>query len=127
MLISTFGNYLEFLTGTGVYIVYTINRIFVIAIVTKLFTFMLKYLPDGDHFDVTSTYGAAGSLIVLLLWIYIRVLLYTSEEHLQKCMRTCMEEKLFLRPMPLFWKLKNLHRINPERIQLLNKQKSHDT
>jgi membrane protein len=99
LLIDTFGNYLEFLAGAGVYIVYTINRIFVIAIVATLFTFMLKYLPDGKvkwkdaikgaiftsiffmlgkaaigyflgHFDVTSTYGAAGSLVVLLLWIY---------------------------------------------------------
>ncbi|WP_207515198.1 YihY/virulence factor BrkB family protein [Longitalea luteola] len=98
LLIDIFGNYLEFFAG-GVYIVFAINRIFIIAIVATLFTFMLKYLPDGKvkwkdaikgaiftsiffmlgktligyfvgHLNVTSTYGAAGSLIVLLLWIY---------------------------------------------------------
>jgi membrane protein len=99
LLIDIFGNYLEFFAGAGLYIVFAINRIFIIAIVATLFTFMLKYLPDGKvkwkdaikgaiftsiffmlgkavigyflgHFNVTSTYGAAGSLVILLLWVY---------------------------------------------------------
>jgi membrane protein len=99
LLIDIFGNYLEFFAGAGLYIVFAINRIFIIAIVAMLFTFMLKYLPDGKvkwkdaikgaiftsiffmlgkaaigyflgRFNVTSAYGAAGSLVVLLLWIY---------------------------------------------------------
>lgn len=99
LLIDIFGNYLEFFAGAGAYIVFAINRIFIIAIVATLFTFMFKYLPDGKvkwkdaikgaiftsiffmlgkavigyflgRFNVTSTYGAAGSLVVLLLWIY---------------------------------------------------------
>ena len=100
MLINIFGNYLVALFGSAsVYIVFAINRIIIIAIVAMLFTFMFKYLPDGKvkwkdaikgaiftsvffmlgkaaigyflgHFQVTSTYGAAGSLVVLLLWIY---------------------------------------------------------
>lgn len=100
LLIDIFGNYLiEFFAGASVYIVFAINRIFIIAIVAILFTFILKYLPDGKvkwkdaikgaiftsilfmlgkavigyflgNFNVTSTYGAAGSLVILLLWIY---------------------------------------------------------
>ena len=100
LLINIFGNYLiDLFAGASVYIVFAINRIFIIAIVAMLFTFMFKYLPDGKvkwrdaikgaiftsiffilgkagigyflgHFHVTSTYGAAGSLVVLILWIY---------------------------------------------------------
>lgn len=100
LLIDIFGNYLiELFAGASVYLVYAINRIFIIAIVAMLFTFMFKYLPDGIvkwkdaikgalftsilfmfgkagigyfliYFDVTSMYGAAGSLVVILLWIY---------------------------------------------------------
>lgn len=99
-LIDIFGNYLiGVFAGASVYMVFAINRIFIIAIVAVLFTFMFKYLPDGKvklkdaiwgavftsiffmlgkavigyyfvYFDVTSMYGAAGSLIVILLWIY---------------------------------------------------------
>lgn len=99
LLIDILGNYLSFFAGAGVYMVFAINRIFIIAIVATLFTFMLKYMPDGKvkwkdaikgaiftsiffmfgkavigyflgQFNVTSTYGAAGSLVILFLWIY---------------------------------------------------------
>lgn len=100
LLINIFGNYLgHFFGGASVYMVFTINQIFIIAIVAMLFTFMFKYLPDGKvkwkdaiigavftsiffmlgkacigyylfHSPVSSMYGAAGSLIVVLLWIY---------------------------------------------------------
>ena len=43
LLIDIFGNYLiEFLAGASVYIVFTINSIFIIAIVAMLFTFMFS-------------------------------------------------------------------------------------
>jgi membrane protein len=99
-LIGVFGNYLvHFLADASVYMVFAINRIVVIAIVAVLFTFVFKYLPDGKvkwkdaikgavftsiffmlgkasigyylvHSHMASMYGAAGSLVVLLLWIY---------------------------------------------------------
>jgi membrane protein len=99
-LIGVFGNYLvHFFADASVYLVFAINRIVVIAIVAILFTFVFKYLPDGKvkwkdaikgavftsiffmlgkacigyylvHSHIASMYGAAGSLVVLLLWIY---------------------------------------------------------
>lgn len=100
LLIDVMGNYLvNFFAGASAFMVFTINRIFIIAIVAILFMFIFKYLPDGkvkwkdamkgaiftsllfmigkaaigyflSRFYTTSTYGVAGSLIVLLLWIY---------------------------------------------------------
>lgn len=99
-LIDLFGNYLvHFFADASVYMVFAINRIFVVAIVAILFAFVFKYLPDGKvkwkdaikgalftsiffmlgkagigyylvHSHMASMYGAAGSLVVLLLWIY---------------------------------------------------------
>jgi membrane protein len=99
-LIALFGNYLvHFFAGASVYMVFTINQIVIVAIVSMLFTFLFKFLPDGKvkwkdairgavftsiffmlgkagigqylvYFKVASMYGAAGSLVVLLLWIY---------------------------------------------------------
>ena len=99
-LIDIFGNYLiQFFAAASVYMVFAINRIFIIAIVAMLFTFMFKYLPDGKvkwkdamrgalftsiffmlgkagigyyliYSHAASMYGVAGSLVVLLLWIY---------------------------------------------------------
>lgn len=99
-LIDLFGNYLvHFFADASVYMVFAINRIVIIAIVATLFTFVFKYLPDGKvkwkdaikgavftsiffmlgkasigyylvHSHMASMYGAAASLVVLLLWIY---------------------------------------------------------
>lgn len=99
-LIAFFGNYLiRFFPESGVYMVYAINRVFIIAISATFFACLFKYLPDGKvkwkdtirgalitsvffmlgkaaigyylvHSHVTSLYGAAGSLVALLLWIY---------------------------------------------------------
>jgi membrane protein len=100
LLIDIWGNYLvDYFAGAGVLMEFAINRIFMIAIVAVLFTFMFKYLPDGKvkwkdavkgavftsfffmigksiigyflgHIQTASSFGAAGSLVVLLLWIY---------------------------------------------------------
>jgi membrane protein len=106
-LIAIFGNYLvHFFGDDGIYLVFVINRIVIIAIVAVLFTFLFKFLPDGQvkWMDATkgavitsiffmlgkagigyylvnshmeSLYGAAGGLVVLLLWIYYSsVILY---------------------------------------------------
>lgn len=99
-LIAIFGNYLvHFFADASVYMVFTINQIVIVAIVAMLFTFLFKFLPDGNvkwkdaikgavftsilfmlgkagigyylvYAHVASMYGAAGSLVVLLLWIY---------------------------------------------------------
>ena len=99
-LINFFGNYVDhFFAGGGTYLVFAISQVFIFAIVAMLFTFILKYMPDGKvkskdaikgalftsvlfilgnaaisysltHSDVTSMYGAAGSLVFLILWIY---------------------------------------------------------
>ncbi len=100
LLIDILGNYLvDLFADAGIFMVFAINRAFIIAVVAVLFTLMFKYLPDGivkwkdaikgavftsfffmigkavigyflGHFNTTSAYGAAGSLVVLLLWIY---------------------------------------------------------
>jgi membrane protein len=106
-LIDVFGNYLgQTFAGASVYMVFAINRVVIIAIVAMLFTFVFKYLPDGKvkwkdamrgaiftsilfmlgkavigyylvHTHMASIYGAAGGLVVLLLWIYYSsVILY---------------------------------------------------
>lgn len=96
-LIGIFGNYLiKFFAGASVYLVFAINRIFIIAIAAMLFTFIFKYLPDGkvkwkdairgavftSIFFILGKAGTGyylvyshmvsiyGSLVVLLLWIY---------------------------------------------------------
>jgi len=99
-LIEFFGNYLvHFFAGASIYMVFAINQIFIVALVAMWFAFMIKYLPDGKvkwkdavkgavftsiffmlgkagigyyllHSNVSSMYGAAGSLVVILLWIY---------------------------------------------------------
>ena len=96
-LIRIFGNYLvKFFAGASVYMVFAINRLFIIAIVATLFAFMFKYLPDGKVKWKDAITGAVftsiffilgkagigyylvyshmasiyGSLLVLLLWIY---------------------------------------------------------
>lgn len=106
-MIDIFGNYLVNVSAAGsVYMVYTINRIFIIAIVAVFFTFLFKYLPDGKvrskdaikgalftsilfmlgkaaigyylvYANVASMFGAAGSLVILLLWVfYSSVIIY---------------------------------------------------
>jgi membrane protein len=96
-LIGIFGNYLVgFFADASVYMVFAINRIFMIAIAAMFFTFMFKYLPDGKVKWKDAITGAVfasiffilgkagigyylvyshmasiyGSVVVVLLWIY---------------------------------------------------------
>lgn len=90
---------MRFLPGIGIYVVSTFNFLLSTAVITVLFGVIFKLLPDakiawkdvrlgaiftallfmlgryaiGLYIETTSTsstYGAAGSLIVILLWIY---------------------------------------------------------
>lgn len=99
-LINIFGNYLDqFFREHSVIMVFVSNQLVSTSIVALLFTFLFKYLPDGKvkwkdaawgavftsiffilgkafigyylgHAHMASMYGAAGGLVVLLLWIY---------------------------------------------------------
>jgi membrane protein len=99
-MIEAFGKALErMMPDVTVYIIYAINLIVTLGVVTVLFGIIFKVLPDAkirwkDVFagsfvtavlfiigkflitvylgtsNVTSSYGAAGSLIVILLWVY---------------------------------------------------------
>ncbi len=83
----------------AVYLFYALNNVIILAIVTLLFTLIFKTLPDGkvpwkysligSGFTavlfvigkVASAYGAAGSLIVILIWIYYSaIILYFGAE-----------------------------------------------
>jgi len=106
-LIDIFGNYMaKFFKHHSVFIVFVSNQLVITAIVALLFTFLFKYLPDGKvkwkdvihgavftsiffilgkaligyylvHAHMASMYGAAGGLVVLILWIYyLSVILY---------------------------------------------------
>ncbi|MCW3072520.1 MAG: ribonuclease [Bacteroidetes bacterium] len=93
-----------------VYLFYVINILFVFFIITTLFTVIFKTLPDGKvalkdtlvgssltallfmlgkfiiglylgRSAVSSTYGAAGSVILILLWVYYSaIILYLGAE-----------------------------------------------
>jgi membrane protein len=99
-MIEAFGKALErMMPDVTVYIIYAINLVVTLGVVTVLFGIIFKVLPDAkirwkDVFagsfvtailfiigkflitvylgasNVTSSYGAAGSLIVILLWVY---------------------------------------------------------
>ncbi|MDJ1482061.1 YihY/virulence factor BrkB family protein [Cytophagaceae bacterium YF14B1] len=92
------------------YIAYALNYILIICVITALFAIIFKVLPDGNprwkdtligaaftavlftlgkflisfylgQSDVGSTYGAAGSIIVILLWVYYSsIILYFGAE-----------------------------------------------
>ncbi len=99
-LVEVFGNHLKLLIpGISVILVYVINFCITVGITTFIFAVVFKVLPDAEikwkdvtigsvatmvlflfgkfaisfyisKSNVGSTYGAAGSLIILLLWIY---------------------------------------------------------
>ena len=93
-----------------VYIFYVLNIILVLGIITALFTVIFRTLPDGrvslkdslvgatstavlfmlgkfgigaylGRSSVSTTYGAAGSIILILLWVYYSaIILYLGAE-----------------------------------------------
>ncbi len=99
-LVEAFGNHLKLIVpGMSVVFIYVINQCITVSITTFIFAVIFKVLPDAkikwkdviigaiatmilfllgkfaisfyiSKSNVGSTYGAAGSLIVLLLWIY---------------------------------------------------------
>lgn len=106
-LIEALGNQLErLLSDVTVYIIYGINLVVTIGVITSLFAIIFKVLPDAKirwrdiwigsfttallfligkfaisfylgTSNVSSSYGAAGSIIVVLLWVYYSaVILY---------------------------------------------------
>ena len=94
----------------SVYLFYVVNILFVFFIITLLFTLIFKTLPDGKvvlrdcligaaftaflfmigkfgigfylgNFKVASVYGAAGSIILILVWVYYSaIILYFGAE-----------------------------------------------
>jgi len=89
---------------TSVYIFYVVNLIILFAIITLLFAIVFRTLPDGKvawkdaligslftsflfmigksaiglylgNSKIATTYGAAGSLIIILLWVYYSALI----------------------------------------------------
>lgn len=99
-LVEEFGNHLKLIiSGISVMLIYVINLCITISITTFIFAVIFKVLPDAEikwkdvavgafatmilflvgkfaisfyisKTNVGSTYGTAGSLIVLLLWVY---------------------------------------------------------
>jgi membrane protein len=103
-------NLKQYFSGVGVVIFYILNQVVTLAIISVIFGVIFKVLPDGKiswkdvvlgsvvtgllfmlgkfgisfyiaKSDVGSTYGAAGSLVILLLWAYYSaVILYFGAE-----------------------------------------------
>ena|ERR1700722_16746928 len=99
-LVEEFGNHLkQIVPGMSVILIYAINLCITIGITTFIFAVIFKVLPDAEikwrdvsmgaiatmvlfligkfaisfyisKTNVGTTYGAAGSLIILILWIY---------------------------------------------------------
>jgi membrane protein len=99
-LVELFGSHLKnHFPGISVVLIYIINIVFTLGITTFIFAVIFKVLPDADvnwrdvwvgavattilfllgkflisfyisKINIGSTYGTAGSLIVLLLWVY---------------------------------------------------------
>lgn len=103
-------NRLEALFSNATWLVYSTNMILTFIIITTLFSIIFRVLPDGKvawkdtlvgaiftailfmigkaaiglylgNSDVSSTYGAAGSIIIILLWVYYSaIILYFGAE-----------------------------------------------
>lgn len=104
------GKLADIIPGAGVYLLSTINLALTFAIVSFLFAVIFKVLPDAkikwkdvikgafltailfiigryligiyvSKMNVTSTYGAAGSIVIILVWVYYTaVILYFGAE-----------------------------------------------
>jgi membrane protein len=100
----------QIFTHITVKVFYVLNLIIVFSVITTMFTIIFKVLPDGkvnwrdalmgaslttiffmlgkflisfylSHSTVSTVYGAAGSVVVILLWIYFSsIILYFGAE-----------------------------------------------
>lgn len=112
-LLTTFGDYVGNLVSDAKVLLSIVNFIFSLAVITILFGLMFKTIPDVnitwrdvgigafltallfkggeyalgvyfDRSDPTSAFGAAGSVILLLLWVYYSVqILFLGAEFTQ--------------------------------------------
>lgn len=103
-------NRLQALFSNGVWLVYGVNLLLTFVIITLLFSIIFRVLPDGKvawkdtlvgavftavlfmigksliglylgNSEVSTTYGAAGSVIIILLWVYYSaIILYFGAE-----------------------------------------------
>jgi membrane protein len=101
---------LAILPQVTVYLIYAVNLLIVFSIIALLFTVIFKTLPDGKvalkdalrgasftailfmigkfaigaylgSSNIGSTYGAAGSIVIILLWVYYSaIILYFGAE-----------------------------------------------
>jgi membrane protein len=98
-ILSGFGNYLDAALPSGALILHILNFVISFALISVLFGAIYKVLPDAElswrdvlvgavvtallfnigkfliglylaHSAMASSYGAAGALIIVLLWIY---------------------------------------------------------
>lgn len=110
-IVDAFSNYLTHqLPGIAFYVVYAINILLTLGIITLLFSLIFRMLPDAKiswrdvavgsvttailfmlgkfgislylgHSKPESSYGAAGSIIIILLWVYYSsIILYFGAE-----------------------------------------------
>lgn len=110
-VIESFSNKLQdLLPGVAVSLIYVVNILITFCVITTLFSIIFKVLPDAkikwrdvlsgsiatallfmagkfgisyyiSSSNVSTTYGAAGSLVILLLWIYYSsIILYFGAE-----------------------------------------------
>jgi len=115
--LTAFGNYLDTMMPVGTLILPVLNFIVSLALLAILFAAIYKVLPDrrlhwrdvivgavvtavlftigksliGWYLGssaVASSYGAAGGLIVLLLWVYYSVQISYSGQSSQKSLQT---------------------------------------
>jgi membrane protein len=97
--IATIGKHFSYLFGNSGWLLQAINMLVSFGLITLLFAFMYKFVPDAEigwrdvwagalftsllfavgkfglglylgHNSLASTYKAAGSLILILLWVY---------------------------------------------------------
>lgn len=138
LLIDIWGKFLiGYFARAGVLMVFAINRIFIIAVVAVLFTFMFKYLPDGKvkwkdaikgavftsfffmigkggigyflaKIHNASSYGAAGSLVVLLLWIYYSSVIVYFGATFTKVYAYLYGGKIIPRPFAVHWETREI-------------------
>jgi membrane protein len=104
------GRLKQYLPNATVYLFYVLNIVVVFAIITLLFSIIFKTLPDGKlawkdtligsgvtailfmlgkfgisiylgNSNVASAYGAAGSVVIILVWVYYSaIILYFGAE-----------------------------------------------